>query len=66
MKQDYAADATVAQAGQDLAEAKPALPIKSTFGYAQALRAIGDALESLHVETFEVESKDSSYLVRAE
>ena len=39
---------------------------KTIVTYARALRAIGDALESLHLEAFDLESKDDSYLVRSE
>lgn len=40
--------------------------ITDAVNYARALRAIGDALESLHVEAFDLESNGNGCLVRGE
>lgn len=51
---------------KNLIQSKQEPATKTIATYALALRAIGGALESLHVEAFDLESRDDGYLVRSE
>ena len=52
--------------GEDAYQDQKGLPVNGTPTYARTLRAIGHALESLHVEAFDLESNGKGYHVRGE